>query len=269
MLKSDAFLAIANSPEVAVIKLVDREHLLKNIEEFSLDDNISKLLANDSIDIMAPAAEALGVWSLKWKIEDYAFKIINPTVYNEIVNDLKEKRNQREKFIEQAINQISQKLKENEIPAQVTGRPKHIYGLYKKMLQQKKPIMEINDNLAIRIITEAKGNDDCYKALAVLVDNWKVAAGVYEGGKKARDWIDNPKPNGYQSIHTTIIYEGRLLEIQIRNQEMHDLAEYGAAAHWIYRKTGKSESLSNKYQNYIASIKKLRLTQEQYQQKKR
>lgn len=268
-IKSDAFLAIAGSPEIAVVKFIDRLYLLRTIEKFNLDTDVVQQLANDSLAVVAPAAEALGMWSVKWQIEDYSFKILNPEKYWEIANDLQEKREQREWFIQRVISEVYKQLQDHNIAAVVTGRPKHIYGLYKKMKNTGKPVMAINDNMSIRIITQSEDKEDCYNALAVLTSNWHIAEGIYEKGKKIRDWIKTPKPNGYESIHTNIIFEERLLEVQIRNQEMHDLAEYGAAAHWIYRKTGKSEGLPNKYQAYIHSMKKLRTDLERYQTKRR
>lgn len=255
-----AFLATAQNPETATVKIVERFYLLKNIIEFPITEDLHKRLAQDTLDIFSPVAEALGMWSIKSQSEDLAFKILQPDLYKAIALDLQERLQERQARIDRLRALITDFLRQDNVIASVSGRPKHIYGLYKKVIQTKKSIADINDSLAVRIIV----NDiaDCYVALSALEKHFGLAEGVYEKGKKYRDWIKTPKPNQYQSIHTTILFEGKMVEVQIRTQAMHDLAEYGAAAHWLYRKAGNTKDQQEKYKNYVEIISDIRLRYE-------
>lgn len=251
-----AFLSMAMTPEAAILKCLDRLYLLKTLEHFSLGAETKHALAEDTLSIHAMVMEALGVWSVKWQLEDLAFKVLQPEAYFKIIADLHEHRQNRQARMDRAIATITGKLKAEGIQARVTGRVKHLYGLYTKMLETGKSVQEINDAIGIRIIVNTEA--ECYQTLDALFRTWPPAEGQYEPGKSYRDWIANPKPNGYQSIHTTVVFEGRLLEVQIRTETMHDLAEYGAAAHWIYRKAGRSVALQGKYQRYVERIAQYR-----------
>ncbi|NOT03895.1 MAG: bifunctional (p)ppGpp synthetase/guanosine-3',5'-bis(diphosphate) 3'-pyrophosphohydrolase [Anaerolineales bacterium] len=275
--RPNAFLGMAPTPEIAVIKLVERLYLLKELANFNFPNQLANTIASESLELHALIAEMLGVWTIKWKTEDYAFKVLHPNIYHNIVRDIAEHRQKREARVDRAISIISARLAENNINAKVVGRVKHIYGLYQKVKKTRKSVQEINDSLAIRIIVNpdisekiiyepqiinqrSEINDEqlCYQTRDILFNTWEPAIGIYEENSSIRDYISKPKENGYQSIHTTVIFEGKLLEVQIRSQTMHDLAEYGAAAHWIYKKTGKTVSLSKKYQNYVDRLAKYR-----------
>lgn len=254
-----AFLSMATSPETAILKCLDRLYLLKSLDRFSLKAEVQRAVATDTLNIHAMVMEALGVWSVKWQLEDMAFKILWPDDYHKIEADLKEYRPARQARMNRAIAIITDRLKEEGLQARVMGRVKHLYGLYTKM-QAGKSVREINDAIGIRIILHHEA--ECYQALDLLFRTWPPAEGQYEPGQPYRDWITNPKPNGYQSIHTTVVFEDRLLEVQIRTETMHDLAEYGAAAHWLYRKAGKSAMLQGKYQRYLERIAQYRRSYE-------
>ena len=255
-------------PEIPVIKAVERLHLLENTEillptvqlmlaqgaldgsdEFkNTDDGLSKvrfMLAQEALDVHAQALESLGVHSLKGRLEDCAFKVLSPNRYQSIVNDLDEWRETRENFVRRAVSTLKKVLSRAGIQAEVTGRPKHVYSLYLKQDRTGQPIRKINDNLGLRVLVESE--EQCYQALDILHRLWKPVPGVYEEGL-FRDWIAHAKPNGYQSIHTTVFHkeEQRSLEVQIRTKEMHRTAEYGVAAHWVYKKGGNKA-----YSHYV------------------
>jgi len=256
-----AFLAIAQNLETATLKVVERFFLLKNIKSFPITDDTHKRLAQDTLNIFTPVAETLGMWTIKSQLEDAAFKLLEPALFKEIAFDLQERLQERRARIDRAKELIDSYLRQEKISAKLSGRPKHIYGLHKKAIQTKKTISEINDALAIRIIVHDIA--DCYLVLSALESHFGLADSVYEKGKKYRDWIKTPKPNQYQSIHTTILIEGKMVEVQIRTQVMHDLAEYGAAAHWLYSKAGNTIDQQEKYKMYIEKISAIRRKYEQ------
>ena len=251
-----AFLAIAQKPELAIIKLVNREYLLKNIEKFPITKENYETIARQTFTIYSPVAEMLGIWHLKSQLEDHSFKILYPREYKSIANDLQEKLVERKERINRAIAKVYEVLNMESVSAIINGRPKHLYGLFQKNLKTGKTISEINDSLAIRIIVTKV--EDCYITLSLLDYHFGMVEGIYEKGKKYRDWIETPKPNQYQSIHTTILFEDKLIEVQIRTQEMHDIAEYGIAAHWLYKKKGLSFNQNRKYSDFIDYISSLR-----------
>lgn len=246
-----AFLAISRSPEVAVLKSLDRLCLLKNLAKFTIESNLQRKIAQDALDIFAPVIDALGVWSVKSQLEDMALKVLQPEDYAAIARDLSERLQERQARTERAIQAIHRSLINEGMQGRITGRPKHIYGIYRKKLDGKS-ISEINDVLGVRVVVNTQ--EECYMVLSILTQSFELARGVYEEGKLFRDWIVHPKPNGYQSIHTTIMFEGKQLEVQVRTQAMHELAEYGAAAHWVYRKAGNSPEQQKKYQTYVAQV---------------
>ena len=223
-------------PEIPVIKAVERLHLLKNAETLLPDAQVRQMLARESLDVHAQALENLGVHALKSKLEDYAFEILSPAAYQSIANDLNERRETREKFIQKAINTLKRALSAAGIHAEVSGRPKHIYSLHLKQARTGQPIQEINDSLGLRIIVASV--PQCYQALNLLHRLWPPVPGIYEDGLFCRDWIRKAKVNGYQSIHTTVFHakSQRPVEVQIRTREMHETAEYGVAAHWVYKR---------------------------------
>ncbi len=261
-----AFLAISREPEIAIIKLLERLYLLKDLNNFPVKQDLHHLVAKDTLEIYSPVAEVLGAWSIKSPLDDMAFKIIQPEIYKAIAKDLQERLPERQSRIERAIEKITFVLLDEGLEAEVTGRPKHIYGIFKKIQSGQSSISEINDVLGVRIIVDKA--TECYVALNILGRRFQLAEDVYEDGKTYRDWIVSPKPNKYQSIHTTILFEGRWMEVQIRTKAMHYLAEYGAAAHWLYRRAGNSTEQQKQYQEYIEQIAEFRKLYESFKRRK-
>ena len=272
---SQVLIQISQIPEIALMKLIERISLLKvatNIFQVPIAQNI----AQQTLDIHAVVAEILGIWSIKWQLEDYAFKLLQPAEYDLIVRDLNERRQAREDAIQFAKDILTEALQEEGLKDfMITGRPKHIYGLYKKSKDLGQSIKMINDNLGIRVLVNSE--EDCYRTLGILHELYKPAEGVY-GDNLFRDWIVNPKPNNYQSIHTTVQFDEknhelknvtRLLEVQIRTYEMHDVAEYGVASHWVYRKAGNSPKMQNRYSKYIEDVAVFRRNFEERQKQRK
>ena len=238
------FIAMAQDIRVIVVKLADRLHNMRTLD--FLPPEKQYLIAQETKEIFAPLANRLGIWHFKWELEDLSFKYINPDQYNHIKSLISERRKDREARIKAVIETISKALKQQNIPfIEVKGRPKHLYSISQKMTRQKKEFEQIYDIAAIRIIV----NDipDCYRALSVVHEKFRHVPGRF------KDYISVKKPNGYQSLHTTVVNtNGRPLEIQIRTEEMHHVAEYGIAAHWKYKETGNSNSnLSNADEKFI------------------
>lgn len=228
------FMAMAKDIRVLIVKLADRLHNMRTLEH--LKPEKQKRIAQETRDIFAPLANRLGIGRLKWELEDLCFKYLEPDAYRRIQSLVSERRVDREKRIGQIVDTLRQQLHTLNINIfELQGRPKHLYGIYKKMQQQHKEFHEIYDIAAIRIITDAQ--DSCYRSLAVVHNLFKPIPGRF------KDYIGLPKPNRYQSLHTTVVgLSGRPLEVQIRTLEMHHIAEYGIAAHWKYKETGGSEA---------------------------
>jgi (p)ppGpp synthase/HD superfamily hydrolase len=240
---------------------------LKESERLFSEDGL-QALAQQTLDVHTVVAERLGIWSIKWQLDDAAFKILQPYDYQAIKRDLNERRQEREEVVKRATEILKRALDAEGLGhAEVTGRPKHIYGLYLKMKQLGQSVQEVNDNLGLRILANTK--DECYQAVDILHRTWPRVEGIY-GDKPYRDWIASPKPNQYQSIHATVYFaegENRFLEVQIRTHEMHEIAEYGIASHWIYRKAGSSTKLQSKYQKYAEGMAEFRRSFEKRQRK--
>ena len=226
------FLAMAKDIRVIVVKLADRLHNMRTLDP--LKPEKQRRIALETKEIFAPLANRLGIWRVKWELEDLSFKYLEPNDYRDIQNLVSEKRIDRETRIQTVKNLLQQRLDDMGIKIlELQGRPKHLYGIYYKMQRQNKEFHEIYDLAALRIIVET--NEECYRALAVVHDLFKPMPGRF------KDYIGLPKPNRYQSLHTTVVgLNGRPLEIQIRTLEMHHIAEYGIAAHWKYKETGGS-----------------------------
>ncbi len=228
------FLAMAQDIRVIVVKLADRLHNMRTLD--FLSPQKQKLIATETKEIFAPLANRLGMWQFKWELEDLSFKYLHNQEYNKIRSLISEKRADREARINQVKEAISKGLEKYNIkPIEVKGRPKHLYGIYEKMQRQNKEFEQIFDIAALRIIVNTK--QECYQALAVVHDAFRPIPGRF------KDYIGLPKPNLYQSLHTTVVSSnGRPLEVQIRTLEMHHIAEYGIAAHWKYKEAGNSQN---------------------------
>ncbi len=220
------FLAMGKDIRVILIKLADRLHNMRTLKYLSRDRQIA--IATETKDLYAPLANRLGIYSLKWELEDLAFKFLQPDEFHEIVLSLDKKREERLKFLDQIDKNIDEKLKEAGIKAEVTGRAKHIYSIYRKMERDKKTIDQIYDLFALRILVDDV--KDCYSALGVVHELYTPMPGRF------KDYIAVPKKNMYQSIHTTLLGpKGTPFEVQIRTYDMHRTAEFGIAAHWAYK----------------------------------
>ncbi|MDJ1169335.1 bifunctional (p)ppGpp synthetase/guanosine-3',5'-bis(diphosphate) 3'-pyrophosphohydrolase [Roseofilum sp. BLCC_M154] len=228
------FLAMAQDIRVIVVKLADRLHNMRTLE-FMKEDK-QRAIALETREIFAPLANRLGIGRIKWELEDLSFKYLEPLSYREVQALVAEKRTDREMRLDNVIEILQIRLEQIGISnVEISGRPKHLYGIYRKMQQQQKEFHEIFDIAGIRMITQS--HDQCYRALAIVHDSFRPIPGRF------KDYIGLPKPNRYQSLHTGVIGPtGRPLEVQIRTQEMHQVAEYGIAAHWKYKEGGSNYS---------------------------
>ena len=220
------FLAMGKDIRVIIIKLADRLHNMRTLKFLKRDRQIAN--AKETMEIYAPLANRLGLYSMKWELEDLAFKYLYPEEYRELVEGINKKREERLSFIEKIMADIRVQLKKQHIDAEVTGRAKHLYSIYRKMKRDNKTLDQIYDLFALRILVNSV--KDCYAALGVVHEMYSPMPGRF------KDYIAVPKPNMYQSIHTTLLGEkGTPFEVQIRTWEMHRIAEYGIAAHWAYK----------------------------------
>ncbi|MBQ9280394.1 MAG: bifunctional (p)ppGpp synthetase/guanosine-3',5'-bis(diphosphate) 3'-pyrophosphohydrolase [Clostridia bacterium] len=235
------FLAMAKDIRVVMIKLADRLHNMRTLKHLSDDRKIA--IAKETIQLYAPLANRLGIYSIKWELEDLSLLYLEPEAYKELVDGINKKRAEREEFINEIIIEIREKLKEMNIEAEVYGRPKHLYSIHRKMVRDNKTLNQIYDLFAMRIIVNSV--KDCYAALGLVHELYKPMPGRF------KDYISVPKPNMYQSLHTTLIgKEGTPFEIQIRTWDMHRVAEYGIAAHWAY-KEGKNITASDEKLSWL------------------
>jgi GTP diphosphokinase / guanosine-3',5'-bis(diphosphate) 3'-diphosphatase len=226
------FLAMAEDIRVVLIKLADRLHNMRTL--YALHSEKQQRIARQTMEIYAPLAERLGIWQIKWELEDLAFKALEPERYRELVRLLDTRRKGREAFIDEAIAELTPRLEAAGIHADLQGRPKHIYSIWKKMLRKGAEFGEIYDVYAIRVLVDEV--KDCYAALGIVHSLWRPIPGQFD------DYIAVPKNNLYQSLHTAVIaLDGKPLEIQIRTHQMHQVSEVGIAAHWRYKEGTKSD----------------------------
>ena len=239
------FLAMGDDIRVILIKLADRLHNMRTLGY--MPENKRRRIAQETLDIFAPLANRLGIWQLKWELEDLGFRYTNPEKYKEIAQNLAETRLQREYQMNAIIEALQKLLKVAGIDVEITGRSKHIFSIYKKMLEKQKPFELVRDLRGVRLIVADVPS--CYAALGIIHTNWRPIPSEFD------DYIAAPKDNFYQSLHTAIIYDdGKPLEVQIRTPEMNQNAEYGIAAHWRYKeKLARDEQ----YEQRINWLKKL------------
>ena len=242
--------AMAKDPRVILIKLADRLHNMRTIEYLGKQKQVQK--AKETLEIYAPLAHRLGIHTMKWQLEDLAFQTLHPRKYAEIKSMVMERRTDREEHVRTATVVLQRELEKADIPAEISGRAKHFYSIYDKMAKKGREFNEIYDLTAMRVIVQRSGEEgtrDCYGALGLIHSLWKPMPGRF------KDYVAMPKSNRYRALHTTVIGpEGRPLEIQVRTQEMHETAQFGIAAHWLYKRGRASRSADDEW---VAWMKQL------------
>lgn len=239
------FLAMGDDIRVVLIKLADRLHNMRTLGY--MPEAKRKRIAQETMDIFAPLANRLGIWQIKWELEDLSFRYIDPDKYREIAENLAERRQDRELMIKRIIDHLQSVLAQNGIKAEISGRPKHIYSIYKKMVEKGKPFEMVRDLRAVRCIVQ--DIKECYSALGIIHTTWRPIPQEFD------DYVAVPKDNFYQSLHTAVIYDdGKPLEVQIRTVEMHQNAEFGIAAHWRYKERGHRDDLYEQRINWFRRI---------------
>lgn len=240
------FLAMNDDVRVVLIKLADRLHNMRTLG-FTKPEK-QKRIAQETLDIHAPLANRLGIWQIKWELEDLSLRYVNPEKYKEIAEQISDRRSVREEQIAEIIDHLSKVLTQSGIKADITGRPKHIYSIYKKMLKKGKSFEMVKDLRGVRLIVP--DIPACYASLGIIHNHWRPIPGEFD------DYIAAPKDNFYQSLHTAVIYDdGKPLEVQIRTQEMHQNAEFGIAAHWRYKEGGSKHD--SKYEQHVLWLRSM------------
>jgi guanosine-3',5'-bis(diphosphate) 3'-pyrophosphohydrolase len=239
------FLAMGDDVRVVLIKLADRLHNMRTLSH--LPENKRIRIANETLEIFAPLANRLGIWQIKWELEDLSFRYVYPDKYREIAGLVSERRVDREGTMKAITSNLEAVLAEAGIDAEVHGRSKHLYSIYKKIERKGVPFEQVYDVRGVRVIVQSE--NECYLALGVIHNRWKPVPGAFD------DYIATPKDNLYQSLHTAVIYDdGKTLEAQIRTPQMHENAEYGIAAHWRYKEGHRRD---NAYEQKIHWLRKI------------
>jgi len=239
------FLAMGDDVRVVLIKLADRLHNMRTLSHMSEEKRVR--IAQQTLDIFAPLANRLGIWQIKWELEDLAFRYVNPQKYKEIAEQLAERRPNREAQIEAIEERLRDLFEKNNLRVEISGRPKHIYSIYKKMQDKGKAFEAVRDVRGVRLIVLDIAS--CYTSLGLIHTNWRPIPNEFD------DYIAAPKDNFYQSIHTAVIWDdGKPLEVQIRTQEMHQNAEYGIAAHWRYKEGTKRDKSYEQRINWLRNM---------------
>ena len=243
-------LAMATDMRVVLVRLASRVTTLRYFSEHKMENARTSQYARETLDLYAPLANRLGIWQLKWELEDLSFRFIDPVTYKRIAKMLEERRIEREGFVDAAITRLRSELAAADIKAEVSGRPKHIYSIWNKMQGKELDFSELYDVRAFRVIVDDVKT--CYTVLGIVHNIWIPIP------KEFDDYISRPKQNGYQSLHTVVTADDdRALEVQIRTNEMHHFAEYGVAAHWRYKEAGGSNFSAQKYDEKIAWLRQL------------
>lgn len=241
-------MSVSKDIRVIVVKFADRLHNMRTID--FLNPEKRKRIAKETLEIYAPLAHRFGLGKLKWELEDLAFKELNRQAYEDIKKKISAKRPEREKYIDKFSEPIVQKINEYGIKFEISGRPKHLYSIYRKMIKRNKPFEEIYDLFAVRIILEADDINQCYTAFGIINQIFIPVPDRF------KDYIAIPKTNNYQSIHTTVVGpEGELVEVQIRTRKMHDIAEKGVAAHWRYKEG--NPAIDKTMSSYVSWIREM------------
>ncbi|MCB0190882.1 MAG: GTP diphosphokinase [Anaerolineae bacterium] len=239
------FLAMVDDVRVVLIKLADRTHNMRTLHH--LPEEKRKRIARETLEIFAPLANRLGIWQIKWELEDLSFRYMEPELYKQIAHMVDERRINRERYINDVADTLKEELTKRGIKAEVTGRPKHIYSIWRKMRRKGVDFDQIHDVRAVRVTVGEIG--DCYASLGIVHTLWRPIPGEFD------DYIAAPKDNLYRSLHTAVIGpNGRTLEVQIRTYEMHQDAELGVAAHWRYKEGAKSDPSFDKKINWLRSL---------------
>lgn len=221
-------LSLVNDVRVILIKFADRLHNMRTID--ALSTQRQERLAHETMELYAPFAHRFGLGEIKWELEDLSFKVLNPDAYNDIKRQLNTTREEREDFIDRFAQPIAERLGENNLKFEISGRPKHLYSIYKKMVTQGKSLDELYDLFAVRLIIDSEDNNDCFLAYGIVSEIYRPVP------ERFKNYISMPKKNGYRSLHTTVISaDGKRVEVQIRTRAMHEFAERGVAAHFRYK----------------------------------
>ena len=248
------FLAMAKDIRVIIIKLADRLHNMRTLK--CMREDKRRRIAKETIEVYAPLANRLGISSIKVELEDLCLRYLEPEAYYALVEEVKHKRQKRQEFIRESIRQIHEKLEAAGIEAEIKGRAKHFYSIYRKMKRDNKSVSEIYDLSAVRVLVSSV--KDCYGVLGVIHAMWKPIPGRF------KDYIAMPKSNGYQSLHTTVMTHGDPLEIQIRTKAMHQVSEFGIAAHWKYKEAGRSIGATDENDQKMSWLRQMVSLQKEY-----